>query len=54
MSNPKIIMVPRDQTVADLINQYADGKLSYRELETAFAERGWSAKSLYENVRHLQ
>lgn len=53
-AEPEVIMVPRDNTVAQLVKDYADGNLSYSELSKEFAARGWSTVSLYENVRHLR
>ncbi len=50
----EVVMVPANQSVADLIEQYANGDLDYGQLFEAFAKRGWSTKSLYENVRHIE
>ena len=54
MSIPELVMVPANQTVADLVDDYAEGVLSYGDLLKEFASRGWSTLSLYENVRHIK
>jgi len=53
-NQPEVVMVARDSTVQQLVDDYASGKLSYSQLEAEFLKRGWSTLSLYENVRHLR
>jgi hypothetical protein len=53
MSDVEVVTVPRDQSVADLVNAYAEGLITYGELEQSFWDRGWSTLSLYENTRHI-
>ncbi len=50
----EVVMVPRDQSVADLVQAYADGIITYAELGQIFRERGWSTNSLWENTRHIE
>ncbi len=50
----EVVSVPRDKSVADLVQAYADGVITYGELAEAFHENGWSTLSLYENTRHIE
>ena len=54
MADLKLVMVPANQSVADLVEDYAHGRLTYGELEAAFHKRNWSTLSLFENVRHIE
>jgi hypothetical protein len=52
MSSPEVVMVAR-HGVGELIDQYAEGKLTYTELYVAVGNLGYSTVSLYEMVRHI-
>lgn len=53
MSDVEVVMVPRNQTVADLVQACADGKIPFSgpgSLWLEFNQRGWSTQCLYEAV----
>jgi hypothetical protein len=39
MTNIQVVSVPANQTVADLVQEYADAKITYVELGQAFTDR---------------
>jgi hypothetical protein len=51
---PEAVLVPRDESVSDLLAIYASGIITYDELGRLFRERGWSTLSLYEATRHIE
>lgn len=53
-NEPEVVLVARDASVQKLLDAYADGNLTYAELENAFRERNWSTLSLYEVARSLR
>ena len=53
MGEPELVLVPR-RGVAELIDQYANGTLSYRELEKRIAELGYSTFSLFDMVKNIK
>lgn len=52
MSYFDVVMVPRIG-VQEWIDQYAAGKISYLDMERGIAAQGYSTRSLYEMVRHI-
>ena len=52
-TSPEVVLIPR-HGVAELIEQYAQGELTYVQLQQAIVAMGYSGNSLYEMVRHLR
>jgi hypothetical protein len=48
-----VIMQPR-LGVGELIEDYAEGKINYRELNVAIASLGYATTSVFEMVRHIK
>jgi len=51
---PKVVWVPRDHVVQDLIDQYLNREIDYLALTTAFRRNGWSIAGLNEVVHHQE
>ena len=51
---PEFVMAPRNQGIADAIEDYANGKLSYDELERKIAAMGYKTTSLFGMVRDIK
>lgn len=54
MDKIEVTLVPRNQSVADLIELYRLKLLTYEQLYKEVADMGYSTVSLYEAVRHLR
>lgn len=54
---PEIVLVARSPDAADLVQQYADGKIPFAgpgSIWEEFNRRGWSTLSLYEVCRSVK
>ena len=47
----EVILVARNETIADLVQQCADGKLTFDSLREKVAAMGFKTTSLYEMIR---
>lgn len=54
MSNVQVVMQPRNASIAEAIEDYAEARISYLQLERKIAGMGYSTRSLYEMVCHIQ
>jgi hypothetical protein len=50
----EVVLVPRNETIAEWIQQCADGKLNFGELCARVSELGYKTTSLYEMVRSME
>lgn len=53
-SVPEVVLVARSTEIVKLIDRYANGELSYIELQQAFFDAGWSTLSLYEFIKDIK
>lgn len=51
MSDLEFVMKPRNEEIGRLVQECADGKLSFRDLCKTVATMGYGTNSLYEMVR---
>jgi hypothetical protein len=50
----EFVMRPRNQSIADAIDDYAEGRISYQDLYMRIQDMGYSTRSLFEMVCNIK